>query len=128
MKQRLYLINKETGYVITCKDKNEYATFLHFLDDWKPCKIDLIDYFPQEPQEPLIKDEKIRKVVKLWCEMNSTNYVRYYHFKHLNMCGFSQSYYPSESEIGIDFVGWIPTLEDGESYSITELCGEEKKC
>ena len=119
MKQRLYLINKETGYIITCKDKNEYATILHSLNDyWKPCKIELVDL--NEPQEPLIKDEKNRKAVRAWANAIKANALYY------KGQGYSGKYcWFRYGDYEIDFPEKFNNLSD-RSYTITELCGVEE--
>ena len=96
MKQRLYLINKETGYLITCKDKNEYWKVLHFLhDDWKPCKIDLV-YL----NEPLIENNKVRFSLKTWADINNIHSVIYHVDNGNNSCG---SYFENESCAVMEF-------------------------
>ena len=74
-----------------------------------------MDYRPE--QEPLIKDEKIRKVVRAWAELCGID--RCY-FEH-NDGSFASKWY------GIS----LPTSKHGEdiesgTYTITELCGEEE--
>ena len=105
MKQRLYLINKETGYVITCKDKNEYFTVIQFLhDDWKPCKIDLV-----EINEPLIENNKVRFSLKTWAYIN-------------NIHSYFENATCPVMEYGLNKV--LHELKDGVRYTITELCGK----
>ena len=119
MKQRLYLINKETGYVITCKDKNEYATVLQFLGDyWEPCKIDSVDL-----NEPLIENNRVRSSLKMWAHINNIYSVIYHLDKNSNCC---RSYFENDScvvmEFGLNKV--LHELKDGVKYSIEELCGK----
>ena len=120
MKQRLYLINKETGYVITCKDKNEYATVLTVLgDEWKKCKINLVD-----PNEPLIENNKVRFSVKMWAQINNIHLVIYHLDRVSNCC---RSYFENatcpELEYGLNRI--LYELKDGVKYSVKELCGGE---
>lgn len=73
-----------------------------------------MDYHPE--QEPLIKDEKIRKAVRAWAELCGID--RCY-FEH-NDGSFASKWY------GIS----LPTSKHGEdiesgTYTIAELCGEE---
>ena len=76
-----------------------------------------------EPSEPLIKDEKIRKAVRAWAEA----------------CGLTHATYKLASNelydantrgaFAIKFT-LMPVeayLEDGESFTIAELCGEEEE-
>lgn len=73
----------------------------------------------EETREPLIKDEKIRKAVRAWAEAIGINGAKYdeswsaFRFNNCAIC-FKGKYYFGE-------------LEDGEDYSITELCGEEEE-
>lgn len=85
--------------------------------------IDCIGYEPSEPTEPLIKDEKIRKAVRAWAEVNSIEKALYAERPNRSLCGLTDM---SENDYSIEFVGWIPTLEDDEEYTIAELCGEEE--
>lgn len=74
------------------------------------------------PQEPLIKDEKIRKAVRAWAYVNSVKRVIYTHNKSKNLFIITDS----DECYFIQFVGWIPELQDGCSYTIAELCGESE--
>jgi hypothetical protein len=70
------------------------------------------------PAEPLIKDEKIRKAVRVWAEANEfgPNYkVKYY------------TYSLTSWQAAIEFNFDIKELEDGKEYTIAELCGEEEE-
>lgn len=86
--------------------------------------IDTMDYEPgSEPAEPLIKDEKIRKAVRAWAEACGLSYVVYKQA--------SNEYYDPDTRgaFAIKFKV-IPVevyLEDGECYTIAELCGEEEE-
>lgn len=77
-----------------------------------------------EPKEPLIKDEKIRKAVRAWAEVNSIKKALYAERPDRSLCLLTDM---GEDDYNIDFVGWMPTLKDGEEYTITELCGEEEE-
>lgn len=71
-------------------------------------------------KEPLIKDEKIRKAVRAWAEACGLSYVVYKQA--------SNEYYDPDTRgaFAIKFKV-IPVevyLEDGECYTIAELCGE----
>ena len=83
-----------------------------------------MDYQPEpDPKEPLIKDEKIRKTVRAWAEVNSIKKAIYYKRSDRSLCSLLDM---EEDDYSIDFVGWIPTLKDREYYTIAELCGEEE--
>jgi hypothetical protein len=74
------------------------------------------------PAEPLIEDEKIRKAVRAWAEVNSVKEALYAERQNRSLCVLEDM---GEDGYSIDLVGWIPTLKDGEVYTIAELCGEE---
>ena len=78
--------------------------------------IDCMDYKPSEPAEPLIKDEKIRKAVRVWADGNNIESVHY--------DAFWRGFRRKNSSITV----WeeLP-LEDNEVYTIAELCGEEEE-
>lgn len=71
---------------------------------------------------PLIKDEKIRKAVRAWADVNSIKKILYDERLCKESCTLTEM---DGNHNDIDFVGWIPTLKDGEEYTIAELCGEE---
>ena len=120
------LRNKKTGeiansidiqydeFVIYVKGKvvAYYTSLSELNEDWE-------DY---TSQEPLIKNEKIRKAVRAWAEACHLRYVTY-------KLSSNEFYDPStRGAFAINFK-LIPVevyLEDGESYTITELCGEEE--
>ena len=80
------------------------------------------DYYKHK--EPLIKDEKIRKAVRAWAEANSVKKVLYLKMPERILCKLEDT---DDCDYEIDFVCHIPTLEDGEDYTIEELCGEEEE-
>ena len=85
-----------------------YSSFNEMLNDWE-------DY---KPAEPLIKDEKIRKAVRAWADMQGSEWI----VKETDQCcrdslGY---FFNSIKEIFGD-------LELGEEYTIEELCGEEEE-
>lgn len=78
----------------------------------------------REPKEPLIKDEKIRKAVRAWAEACGLSYATYKQASN-------EFYDPNtRGAFAIKFK-LIPVevyLEDGECYTIAELCGEGEEC
>lgn len=74
-----------------------------------------MDYHPE--QEPLIKDEKIRKAVRAWADGNNIESVHY--------DAFWRGFRRENSSITV----WeeLP-LEDNKVYTIAELCGEGEEC
>lgn len=78
------------------------------------------------PKEPLIKDEKIRKVVRAWAKVNrDVNEVIYKYDTNTPYCEIVDN--QSAAKIRFNFL-FIKELNTYELYTITELCGEEKKC
>jgi hypothetical protein len=87
----------------------EYDTLAKFNKDWE-------DY---KPAEPLIKDEKIRKAVRLWAEANLMKKVMFEYIEnegsYFNDCSCSIRFYEDLH------------LTNRHEYTIEELCGEEKE-
>ena len=76
-----------------------------------------------KPADPLIKDEKIRKAVRAWAEACN--------LKHVTYKQASNEFYDADTRgaFAIRFT-ILPVevyLEDGEHYTIAELCGEEEE-
>lgn len=112
------LRNKKTGEIIDCKEililredsdgiwqAGQGNSLAELNEEWE-------DY---KPKEPLIKDEKIRKVVRAWAELSGVDKC---HFEH-DDGSFAGKWY------GIS----LPTSKYGEDiesgfYAIAELCGE----
>lgn len=80
------------------------------------------DYY--KDKKPLIKDEKIRNAVRAWAEVNSIGNARYTEIPDRILCVLTDT---DDNDYDIHFVGHIPTLEDGDDYTIDELCGEEEE-
>lgn len=80
-----------------------------------------------ESADPLIKDEKIRKVVRAWAKVNRipTNATTIeYHFVE-SLCGTESEFW--DNNLHIMFYGKIaPNAVHGKIYTIDELCGEEE--
>lgn len=72
-----------------------------------------------EPNEPLIKDEKIRKAVRAWAEINDVNSVVVAHHYNATILVDRQGI-----QISFDNEGFY--LPKGKEYIIEELCGEEE--
>lgn len=98
------LINKATGSIIAI-----YNSLAELNAEWK-------DY-----EEPLIKDEKIRKAIKVWAVANG--------FDRVFICR-SFEVWGVRYDVGIGTTDILfrgePPLEPGEQYSIEELCGGEE--
>ena len=91
-----------------------YDTVEDLMDDYAAYE----EYNPQK--EPLIKDEKVRKAVRAWAEACN--------LKHVTYKQASNEFYDANTRgaFAIRFT-LMPVevyLEDGEHYTIAELCGE----
>lgn len=78
------------------------------------------------PKEPLIKDKKVRKAIRIWAEAN------YIEKDGHNNClvEFDRDEHRLkwiETSIEFNEIKGLEDLEDGKEYTITELCGEEEK-
>lgn len=122
------LRNKKTGeivelsiYGIEVHIRKEEQPFYHSLaelnEEWE-------DY---EPKEPLIKDEKIRKCVKLWAEIQGIegdNCVKI--SKYPDAIGIVSFDLRHTTNIILEGVRADERLEECRDYTINELCGEEE--
>ena len=104
----------EEAFFVAFNDKSKYYGSLAELnEEWE-------DY---KPAEPLIKDEKIRKVIRAWAEVNSVEEVLYAERTDKSLFVLTDM---GGDDTSIMFVGWVPTLKDGADYTIAELCGEQE--
>lgn len=71
--------------------------------------------------KPLIKDEKIRKAVRAWAEMNDLGIVQYCHDDMFDLSWFISG------EIKIYFKESGESCLNREFYTIDELCGEDEE-
>lgn len=118
----------ETGYLELEKgDDGKYTGLRVYKNDFMYKRYDslagvLEEWEDYKPAEPLIKDEKIRKAVRAWAEVCGLGYVTYKQA--------SNEFYDPDTRgaFAIRF-RLIPVevyLEDGECYTIAELCGKEE--
>ena len=121
------LRNKKTGEVVVEINKiglvwnkygmpaeiGQYDSIAELNEEWE-------DY---TQKEPLIKDEKIRRCVRLWTEINGfKDKLLYAEFD--DCCSF----YEEETQNELLFYDLkLPELKDRERYEVTELCGEEEE-
>lgn len=83
--------------------------------------IDCFDFKHHEPTEPLIKDEKIRKAVRAWAEVN-----RIEDDERVTYLGIDwKLYYSKVGQASIQFN--VPLRIADGSYSIEGLCGGEEE-
>lgn len=122
----MYLRNKKTGEVVDWSfvgptaikeykgedvllERERYASIEEFISEWE-------DY---KPKEPLIKDEKIRKAVRAWAEVDGIDAVEIVSKYQLISL---------DEQCSIEFFAEIyPDYEHNEEHTIAELCGEEKE-
>lgn len=82
-------------------------------------------YKMKEPKEPLIKDEKVQKAIRVFCEVTQEKK------RILVIKQFGRG--SAEFSVGGRYAIRLPlsyesmdALEDGRNYTLTELCGEEE--
>ena len=118
------LRNKKTGEILDSKrqvmslivvrsDTTEidgYSSIAGLNADWE-------DY---TPQESLIKDEKIRKAVRAWAEINYISEIK------VDNLPDGTRFKGNQGTIIIEFADYYLNLSEGKTYTIVELCGEEE--
>ena len=97
-------------------DRKTYQSLSELNDEWE-------DYVPKEP---LIKDEKIRKAVRAWAEANVIN-SGHYHNTDIKFNATEHRLQWIQTSIEFNNIMGFDNLEDGETYTIDELCGEEEE-
>ena len=115
-----YNEGKEYRFTVVAEDPTQtriYKTLGEVLKDWT-------DFIIHESDEPLIKDEKVRKAVQAWAEANDLSETKYIELP--NGCGFAFEYTDTDNVVICLRSVWLE-LEKGKSYAITELCGEEEE-
>ena len=109
------LRNKKTGEIRSIETIIREAFIYNNLDSLKN-----IDASWEEPKEPLIKDQKIRKAVRAWAEANDYPRTMELYYNAPN--------FVLRSDISIiEFDKEIEPLQHGDQYTITELCGEDEE-
>lgn len=80
--------------------------------------IKFVEGLGEQPKQPYIKDEKIRKAVRAWADVVGTD-----------KCTYDRFWETLRSmDTSISFAGVYQfELEDEENYTIAELCGEEEQ-
>ena len=109
-----YEPDKEYHFTVATEDPVDmaiYRTLAELIADWE-------DY---KPAEPLIKDEKVRKAVRAWADINNIDKVEYdtYRTGDGSFC-----YTSDELDLLLDFRYGLDNLRGGNKYTIAELCGE----
>ena len=114
------LRNKKTGKIREYDEEVKYYRKLtsYGHDDWTPNHPE--DWEEYAPSEPLIKDEKIRKVVRAWAEADCIK--KAYLRDHYTLC--------KDDDIIVSISFSMPVFRDVRDeceYTIAELCGDEEK-
>ena len=125
------LRNKETGKVQTCdmvvitdeKIDGEIASLNKHTFIFRSIEQFNDEYEAYKPKEPLIKDEKIRRAVRVWAEAVGTECVEITHSRS-HFIRF-MSYLADEDELCMS--GEIGQIFVEKLYTIAELCGEEEE-
>ena len=107
-----FIINEDHFECTDLEYVPEYRSLAELNKEWE-------DY---KPDEPLIKDNKIRKAVRAWAEANEIETVEYDDYwvsfrrddKVINF---------KDEDSCLGFYG----LGDNKTYTIDELCGEEEE-
>ena len=89
--------------------------------------IKFIEGLGEQPKEPLIKDKKIRKVIRAWAEVNGVSEL--FSYEAVSGCPFWYIMaYRDVGGLNLDLWGEFPKeLTNDKSYTIAELCGEEEE-
>ena len=113
-----YEPDKEYHFTVATEDPADmaiYRSLAELNEEWE-------DY---KPKEPLIKDEKIRKAVRAWAEANDINSGHYYN-TGIKFNATEHRLQWIQTAIEFNDITGLDNLEDGETYTIDELCGEEE--
>lgn len=122
------LRNKKTGEIIDTKRQvmapivvrtddreiNGYSSIAELCAEWED----------HAPKEPLIKDESVRKAVRVWAEANDVLEV----FADRIGDGTYIELYDEDDGRRRISAHKPAGLKTGEAYTIAELCGEDEKC
>lgn len=93
----------------------EYSTLEELYNDWET-------YIPKEP---LIKDEEVRNIVRLWAKYHNADILRYLQKRDIDGQYLKGHYLKAGlNTIDID----VENLNVGMFYTIAELCGDEELC
>lgn len=117
------LRNKKTGEigVINLKVYGDDAEHVYdkletLYEDWED----------NVPIEPLIKDEKVSKVVIAWAEVNNLSSVLYNKDEDCLYSPYGSDDNDLSISISFDEFGVFKGLEHKKEYTIEELCGNEE--
>lgn len=111
-----FIINKDHFECVDLDYVPLYFSLSELLDEWE-------DY---KPIEPLIKDEKIREVIRAWAEINDVAnvFITAIEDAEWGCLYWELASIEWEQSITIRFGGELPnTLKDMTTYTVEELCG-----
>ena len=125
------LKNKKTGEIIDGGDYlNVYDDLDHQGKSWHynslaELNADWEDYIPAEP---IIKDEKFRKVVRWWAVAND-NMTKVQYDKDEDCIYLPSASDETDTSVSLSFdnVNVFEKLEHRKYYTIAELCGEDEE-
>ena len=116
------LRNKTTGEICEAEAREDGIYLKANWSDegkWFKYELDLLaggwEYYV-EPKEPYIDNEEIREIVRAWADVNDAGRLKY---------NSDENSLDDIYRNTITFNRGL-SLEDGHSYTITELCGEEE--
>lgn len=115
-----YYPDKAYHFAVSAKDPTQtgiYKTLGELLQDWT-------DFIVHEPAEPLIENDRVRKAVEAWAEVNDLCGATY--SERPNGCAFIFEHADGDKTVICFRSTWLG-LEKGKAYGITELCGEEEE-
>lgn len=96
-----------TEFAVESEDGSEiatYSTIEELLEYWETYK----------PTEPLIKDERIRDITRLWAKTNGATGLKYFEGENC-----LEDIFRNEIHFNQPLC-----LEDGKTYTTDELCGD----
>lgn len=122
-------INKKTGAearVIAMYLDSDGVMQVDGYDVVEDLMDDYAAYEDYKPVEPLIKDEKIRKAVRAWAEVNEVVKAFVVVNEHMNWTIYGDDI--DRNRFRIEFFNRVVSENDEtKDYTIAELCGEEEE-
>lgn len=110
----LYTFGNLIGFESDNGEEYCYNSLAKLNEEWE-------DY---TPKEPLIKDEKIRKAVRLCADIWGADKILV--TKSGSRIEFSDGS-PNMRYVSFMYAGWQDEIEDRTYYAVEELCGEEEE-
>ena len=104
--------DSDLGKMLSRYQMSSYDSISELCEEWE-------DY---KPAEPLIKDEKIRKAVRAMADITGVSMLYYAYYEDTGMVELSDM----NGQI-LTFKSKKLSVEELDSYTIAELCGEEEE-